>query len=179
MRGSVSIDTSAAERYPGVRAVHVVTAWRARRAGAVGAAALPTVRYAGASIAAVAATTRSAADAAIRLIKVTYEVLPFVVDMDAARRRGAPECSRAMAMRTQATGASHAANVRGPTTRALSAARVAMSRKAFATLKWWSRASFARRCRRIVALSRMRSLPIGSRTADRLHLHPGHCWCAQ
>jgi xanthine dehydrogenase YagR molybdenum-binding subunit len=81
----------------------------------------PTARYAGASIAAVAATTRTAADAAIRLIKVDYEPIPFVVDMDTARRPGAPNVFEGDGQRTQATGsgaagAGHAGNVSGPTT---------------------------------------------------------------
>ena len=89
----LSIDTGAAERHPGVRAVHVVTEngrAAARPASVSVPGALPTVRYVGAAVAAIAATTRSAADEAIRLINVNYEVLPFVVDMDEARQPDAP-----------------------------------------------------------------------------------------
>ena len=55
-----------------------------------GAVRLPRALYVGAPIAAVAATTEAAADAALRLIKVEYEVLPFVVDMEDARKSDAP-----------------------------------------------------------------------------------------
>jgi xanthine dehydrogenase YagR molybdenum-binding subunit len=119
-----SIDTSAAERYPGVRAVHVVTDRNGRTEGTrasigVKQGPFPTARYAGASVAAVAATTRAAADAAIGLIKVDYEPLPFVVDMDAAREPRAPNVLEGDGERTQTTGRAtpgddHGANVRGP-----------------------------------------------------------------
>lgn len=89
-----SIDVSAAERHPGVRAVHVLEHLR-------GSAVLrdpskelpsryPVVRYAGQPIAAVAAVTQADADEAARLVKIDYEPLPFVVDMDEARKDGAP-----------------------------------------------------------------------------------------
>lgn len=89
-----AIDTSAAETAPGVRAVHVLDHLR-------GAAVLrdpsqeepspfPVVRYVGQPLAAVAATTQAAADEAALMVKVDYEVLPFVVDLEAARRPGAP-----------------------------------------------------------------------------------------
>lgn len=89
-----SIDTSAAERHPGVRAVHVVSKL-------LGSAVLrdptqeepssfPILRYVGQPIAAVAATTPEAANEALRLVKIDYEVLPFVIDMDEARKPGAP-----------------------------------------------------------------------------------------
>jgi len=78
----LSVDVSAAERHPGVRAVHVLSESGSRE--------LQTVRYIGAAIAAVAAITRGAAEEALSLIKVDYEVLPFVVDMDEARQAYAP-----------------------------------------------------------------------------------------
>ena len=89
----LSIDTSAAEHHPEVRAVHIVTENPrvARRSSAGASGALPMVRYVGGGIAAIAATTRSAADEAIHLIKVNYEILPFVVDMDEARHPDAPQ----------------------------------------------------------------------------------------
>ncbi len=111
-----SINTGAAERYPGVRAVHVMTERGAHASGDTVRRPLPTVRYAGASIAAVAATSRTAADAATRLITVDYEMLPFVVDMDAARQPGAPHALEDEGRRTQATNGNDPANVRGPTT---------------------------------------------------------------
>ncbi len=48
------------------------------------------VRYVGQRVAAVAATTAAAAEAACRLIVVDYELLPAVFDPDAARSPGAP-----------------------------------------------------------------------------------------
>lgn len=72
-----AIDTAAAERQAGVRAVLAIA-----RNDSI-------LRYAGAPIAAVAATTQAAADAALRLIRVDAAALPFVVDMDIARRANA------------------------------------------------------------------------------------------
>jgi xanthine dehydrogenase YagR molybdenum-binding subunit len=73
-----TIDTDAAARQPGVRAVLVI------------APPDTILRYVGAPVAAVAATTQAAADAALRLIRVNYAPLPFVVDLDTARRPDAP-----------------------------------------------------------------------------------------
>ena len=79
----VSVDTSAAERYPGVKGVHVIQ-------HVLGGAVLidpaleqvkyPVVRYAGQPIAAVAAVTPYAAEEAADLVKVQYDAMPFVVD---------------------------------------------------------------------------------------------------
>jgi xanthine dehydrogenase YagR molybdenum-binding subunit len=88
-----SIDTSAAEKYPGVRAVHVLSR-------VLGVATLrdgkepekfPSVRYAGQPIAGVAATSQRAADAAAKLIKVEYETIPHVVDLDTAMKDDSPK----------------------------------------------------------------------------------------
>ena len=89
----VSVDTSAAERHPGVKGVHVIQ-------HVMGSAVLrdpkleqvnyPVVRYAGQPIAAVAATTPYAAEEAAALVKVKYDILPFVVDLDKARASDAP-----------------------------------------------------------------------------------------
>jgi CO/xanthine dehydrogenase Mo-binding subunit/aerobic-type carbon monoxide dehydrogenase small subunit (CoxS/CutS family) len=49
-----------------------------------------TVRHIGQRVAAVVAETAAAADAACRLVRVTYDVLPAVFDPDAARQPGAP-----------------------------------------------------------------------------------------
>jgi xanthine dehydrogenase YagR molybdenum-binding subunit len=86
----LSIDTSPAEQYPDVRAVYVLTEYADPAKAESAARASPTVRYVGAPVAALAATTRAAADAALHLIKVNYEALPFVVDLDEARQSGAP-----------------------------------------------------------------------------------------
>jgi xanthine dehydrogenase YagR molybdenum-binding subunit len=110
-----SIDTRAAEHYPGVRAVHVLTD-RTRASAGADHGSLPTSSYAGASIAAVAATSRAAADAAVHLIRVDYEPLPFVVDMEAARQPEAPYVFAEDGRRAPSIGGNGAANVRGPTT---------------------------------------------------------------
>jgi xanthine dehydrogenase YagR molybdenum-binding subunit len=119
----LSVDTSAAERYPGVRAVHVVTTMDTRAAarGTIGTAAtFPPALYVGASLAAVAATTQSVADEAIRLLRVKYEVLPFVVDMDEARRPEAPlvfgDASQQAGVGSTASESPQVGNVRGPAT---------------------------------------------------------------
>jgi xanthine dehydrogenase YagR molybdenum-binding subunit len=89
-----SIDTSAAEAHPGVRAVHVLESVQ-------GSAVLedptqeipsrwPVVRYAGQPVAAVAAVSEAIADEAARLVKVDYETMPFVVRTAQARSADAP-----------------------------------------------------------------------------------------
>jgi xanthine dehydrogenase YagR molybdenum-binding subunit len=89
-----SIDTSAAEKYPGVRAVHVLERTRGsaqlRDPKAEAGIRYPMVRYAGQPLAAVAADTPRAAEAAARLVKVTYEPLPHVTTLEEAMREGAP-----------------------------------------------------------------------------------------
>jgi xanthine dehydrogenase YagR molybdenum-binding subunit len=89
-----SIDTSAAEKYPGVRAVHVIQHVMGnaelRDPSKETPSRYPIVRYSGQPIAAVAATSQAAADEAAALIKVTYEPMPFVVHRDAARAGDAP-----------------------------------------------------------------------------------------
>ncbi|WP_205703408.1 xanthine dehydrogenase family protein molybdopterin-binding subunit [Hymenobacter radiodurans] len=95
-----SVDTSAAERYPGVKAVYIIETvmgsaierdpnHKNPKVQSTGGK-FPKVRYVGQPIAAVAATTQQAADEAARLIKVDYELLPFVTDMDEARKPDAP-----------------------------------------------------------------------------------------
>jgi xanthine dehydrogenase YagR molybdenum-binding subunit len=89
-----AIDTSAAERVAGVRAVQVVEHLRdtasVRDPSKEIPSRWPIVRYAGQPIAAVAATTQAVADDAARLVRVDYEPLPSVVDLEDARRPGAP-----------------------------------------------------------------------------------------
>ena len=87
----VSIDTSAAERLPGVHAV----------ISSANAPAIPwyrdsfifdtTVRLIGDEVAAVAAESEEIAADALRLIDVTYEPLPHVTDMEAALAPHAPK----------------------------------------------------------------------------------------
>ena len=91
----VSVDTSAAEQHPGVRAVLQIneTVGRAVEVQTQAGAAEPAGRrvlYVGDIVAGVAAATPAAADAALRLIRVQYQQLPFVVDTESARRVDAP-----------------------------------------------------------------------------------------
>jgi len=89
----VSVDTSAAEQHPGVKGVHViehVMGGAVLRDPKLEHANYPVVRYAGQPIAAVAATTPYAAEEAAALVKVQYESMPFVVDLDKARATDAP-----------------------------------------------------------------------------------------
>jgi len=72
-----SIDTEAASKIPGVKAIVP--------------APLTELRFAGAPVAAVAATTPEIAGDALRAIKVTYEVLPHVVHARAAIQPDAPK----------------------------------------------------------------------------------------
>lgn len=87
----VSLDTAAAEALPGVLAV-------------LSSANAPdidwyeedklfetTLRFAGEEIAAVAAISEEIAEDALRLIKVELESLPFVTEIEAALRSGAPK----------------------------------------------------------------------------------------
>lgn len=73
----VKIDSEAASKIPGVEAIIP--------------APLTELRFAGAPVAAVAATTPEIAGDALRAIKVTYEVLPHVVHAHAAIRPDAPK----------------------------------------------------------------------------------------
>lgn len=77
-----SIDISAAEKAPGVRAALALID------PAAGEAA--KVRYQSEEVAAVAAVTEEAAEDAIRLIKVDYEVLPHLATVEQAMRPEAP-----------------------------------------------------------------------------------------
>lgn len=84
----VSVDTSAAESHPGVRGVYViehVMGSAVLRDPSLEQTKYPVVRYAGQPVAAVAATTPYAAEEAAALVRVQYENLPFVVDLDQAR----------------------------------------------------------------------------------------------
>jgi CO/xanthine dehydrogenase Mo-binding subunit len=89
----ISVDTSAAERHPGVKGVHVIQHVMGNailRDPALEQVTYPVVRYAGQPIAAVAATTPYAAEEAAALVKVQYEAIPFVVDLEKARASDAP-----------------------------------------------------------------------------------------
>ncbi|MGY9004924.1 MAG: xanthine dehydrogenase family protein molybdopterin-binding subunit [Alphaproteobacteria bacterium] len=85
-----SIDTSAAEKFPGVKAVCTSADFPELPPGGIfdgsyNAMAREKVFYDGHAVAAVAATSEKIAKAALKLIKVEYELLPHVIDvMDAA-----------------------------------------------------------------------------------------------
>jgi xanthine dehydrogenase YagR molybdenum-binding subunit len=89
-----SIDTSDAEKYPGVRAVHVLERVflmaQLRDPQAEAGNRYPMVRHAGQPLAGVAAETARAAEAAARLVKVEYEPLPHVTVLEDAMREDAP-----------------------------------------------------------------------------------------
>ncbi len=76
-----AVDVSAVTRDPQVRAV--ILALQPQDGTAI-------VRYAGAPVAAVAATSMLAAEEALQRIQVQYEPLPFVVDLSEARSPVAP-----------------------------------------------------------------------------------------
>jgi CO/xanthine dehydrogenase Mo-binding subunit len=85
------IDTSKAEALPGVRAVLSLASGPKVSWFQDTVLFEETVRYVGEEVAAVAADSEETADDALRLIEVEYEVLPFVVDAEAALQPGAPK----------------------------------------------------------------------------------------
>ncbi|MBB6092857.1 xanthine dehydrogenase YagR molybdenum-binding subunit [Povalibacter uvarum] len=89
-----SIDTSKAERHPGVRAVHildrVLMTASLRDPGDEAKQRYPTVRYLGQPIAGIAATSARAAREAASLVQIEYEPLPHVVSLEEARQPDAP-----------------------------------------------------------------------------------------
>lgn len=89
-----SIDTSAAESLPGVKAVHVIEHTygmaELRDPSKEAPSKYPIIRYAGQPIAGIAATSPQIASDAAALIKVNYDSMPFVVDKQEARAGDAP-----------------------------------------------------------------------------------------
>ena len=91
----LNVDTAAAERLPGVRAV--ITAADTPRVlyGTIlpdqYVLAMDKVRYIGDEVAAVAAVDAETAEEALELIDVTYEPLPAVFDLEAALAADAPQ----------------------------------------------------------------------------------------
>lgn len=81
-----AIDVTAAVQFPGVHGVEVLVE--------PGNPSRATIHYAGDPIVAVAATNAGIAQAALALIRVDYEALPFVVDLDQAREPTAPQVYR-------------------------------------------------------------------------------------
>src|ERR1700733_12722078 len=90
----VSIDTSEAEKLPGVHAVHVIEHFyggaELRDPKQDSPSRYPVIRYAGQPIAGVAATSQEIANDAAKLVKVQYDPMPFGVDRSAARAADAP-----------------------------------------------------------------------------------------
>jgi xanthine dehydrogenase YagR molybdenum-binding subunit len=78
-----SIDTTAAEKNPNVKAIHILD-------NGGGDQKYPTLRYVGQPFAAVAATSQLEADEAARSIKIDYDIKPFVVDATKAKAPDAP-----------------------------------------------------------------------------------------
>lgn len=117
-----TIDISAAERAPGVKAVHILDRdMSAARSSDEAEQKYPTIRYAGQPVGAVAAVTQAQADDAARLVKIEYEPLPFVVDIEKARQPDAPIIFAGKAEQAGTAGGGGGArnveqkgNVRGP-----------------------------------------------------------------
>src|SRR3954471_23768572 len=92
----LSIDTSAAEKLPGVKAVVTRADFPEIKPGTIGgdmtrnAMAREKALYDGHPVAAVAATSEAIAKAALKLIKVEYEILPHVIDPAEAMKPDAP-----------------------------------------------------------------------------------------
>jgi xanthine dehydrogenase YagR molybdenum-binding subunit len=121
----ISVETSAAEKHPGVQAVHVIQndllSARVLDKTKEVQSKYPIIRYSGQPIAAVAATSPRAAEEAVRLIKVQYEELPFVLNADDARKADAPRVFPAAAAQAETAGGGggsekvpQTGNVRGP-----------------------------------------------------------------
>ena len=105
----VSIDTSAAEAMQGVKAVVTSNDFVAveddfTRDVQVNCMADGKALYDGHAVAAVAATSADVAKAALKAIKVVYEVLPHVTDVDAAMKAGAPVVQAGRAVENVPTG---------------------------------------------------------------------------
>ena len=105
-----SIDTTAAEAAPGVRAVVTRADFADAQVNDDTAHVLENVMaggkamYDGHAVAAVAAVSESAALEALRRIRVDYEVLPHVIDVDAAMAADAPVLHENLANETVPAG---------------------------------------------------------------------------
>jgi xanthine dehydrogenase YagR molybdenum-binding subunit len=120
-----SVDTAAAEKHPGVKAVHVIEHVLLSAEVLDKSKELPSkypvIRYSGQPIAAVAATSPQAAAEAAALVKVQYEELPFVLTADQARQPNAAQVFPAPAAQAESAGGGgggenvpQQGNVRGP-----------------------------------------------------------------
>jgi len=96
----LNIDTSEAEKLPGVRAVITAKDTHLVKFGSneyffphtIDQMAIESekVRYIGDEFGAIAAVDEETVDAAIKLVKVDYEILPHVVDVEEAMKPGSP-----------------------------------------------------------------------------------------
>ncbi len=107
----LSIDTSAAEALEGVKAVVTAADFALQDEGYLrdildNCMARDKVLYDGHALAAVAATTPAIAKAALKLIKVTYQALPHVTDVDAAMHADAPVVQAGRSLETVPAGMS-------------------------------------------------------------------------
>ena len=87
-----SIDISAAVKYPGVYAIHVIQniATGAQEKGNESENNYPEIKFVGQPIAGVAAESLVIAEEAARMIRIDYEFQPFVVDVEEAMKPEAP-----------------------------------------------------------------------------------------
>jgi xanthine dehydrogenase YagR molybdenum-binding subunit len=89
-----SIDTSEAEKYPGVKGVYILNHLRdiaqVKDPSKETPSKFPIVRFTGQPIGGIAATSQAAANEAAKLVKIDYEVLPFVTTVEEARQPNAP-----------------------------------------------------------------------------------------
>ncbi len=108
-----AIDTSKAESLRGVYGIHMMQNEEGEE--------YPKVRYAGQPIVAVAATSEAIAEEAVAMIKVDYNTMPFVVDVEKAMDPEAPIVYEAPVEQTASEGGEEIesglqlkGNVRGP-----------------------------------------------------------------
>lgn len=86
-----SINTTAAENYPGVFAVHVFdNMMEGANPKDQEKNDYPEVKYVGQPILGIAASSMDVAEEALRLVEVAYDFKDFVVDLDEAREEGSP-----------------------------------------------------------------------------------------
>ena len=110
---------------------------------------------------------------ALRLIRVDYQTLPFIVDLDEARETGAPLVYDGAAR----PGGHPSGFPRPPAAAQWQRARARISRRGdvargFAEADVVVEGEYARMCRPIAAPSRTRSSRIGATRPDRLHVDP-------
>jgi len=120
-----SIDITEAKNYPGVFAVHIIENMveGANPVDAGNNSKYPEIRYLGQPILGVAATSINVAEEALNLIKIDYDSLDYVVDIDDALKPGAPLVYKTDVNQKASSGGedieeglSSKGNVRGPST---------------------------------------------------------------